>query len=156
MISVSENPIVQSHPVRWHGGDSTAWTGLSRFSHWLLYASPVQFPPPVLFPVPFRIFHIIREPHFLYLLPLFLRFLCIPRKKKLIFSGKSIKNIRAGEKKIVPEDRQERRTGRGVWSRTLGFWWFPWNWRAMARNRAVLEQTMAVAITTVPLEQLNI
>jgi len=26
----------------------------------------------------------------------------------------------------------------------------------MARNRAVLEQTMAVAITTVPLEQLNI
>jgi hypothetical protein len=57
---------------------------------------------------------------------------------------------------VSSEDRQERRMGRRVWSRTLGFWWFPWNWRAMARNRAVLEQTMAVAITTVPLEQLNI
>lgn len=99
MISVSENPIVQSHPVRWHGRDSTHRTGLLRFSHWLRYASPVQFPPPVFFPVPFRVFHIIREPHFLYPLPLFPRFLCIPRKKKNLLSRKNLSKTFEAQRK---------------------------------------------------------
>ena len=151
MISVSENPVIQSHPVRWHRWYSTNWTGLTRFSHWLRYGSPAQFPLPVLFPVPFRIFHIPREANSL-LLPLFLRFLCFPRKKETYYPGKKIKHKRPSprEKDYVPEDRHERSIGGGVWS-----WIFPWNCRAIARNRAVLEKTMAVAIATVPLEQPN-
>lgn len=114
VISVSENPIVQSHPVRWHGGDSTNRTGLSRFSHWFRYGSPAQFPPPVLFPVPFCIFHILREAHFLLLLlPLFLRFLCFARKT--YFLGKINQKLSSPrDKKTVPEDRQERMIGNGV------------------------------------------
>lgn len=146
MISVSKNPVVQSNPVSRHVV-STNRTGLLRFNHLFRYNSPKTFPLlTILFTVTFRLFHILCKFHFLLLiLPLSLLFLCIKNfVKNLVAGGWSEKK----DRKRVPEERQERMIS---WSDV----WFPENWREIARNRAVLEKTMAVAITT-PWEQLSI
>lgn len=151
MISVPTNPIVQSNPVSRHVV-STNWTGLLRFNHRFRHSSPEMFPLTIPFTVPFRLLHILGEFHLLLLnFPLFLLFLCIYKTINLetFLAGEWSEKKRSDKK--LPEERHERRT---CWSSTSVVW-FPENWRETARNRAVVEKTMAVAITT-PWEQLSI